>query len=235
MEAKNLTVTSHILPVTPTAAASGSEVTGLREKVDALSQENLRLKTEIKNLKKRVASAASASASASPAKKARTPSQKKKLFQKWSNALVRESRKHKVFYDMCAPDAFQVTVKDTGIWSPEEFRDLFDGHGEKIQPTPDNNPRSVVTILRFDKYAQIKSFFEDVGGAEIDETGYEVQLWRRTRDYYTNAFRSVQYDTAESRVHEMEVHYNKARHTVQLVFSLVYGGLFEPWANSDEE
>lgn len=84
MEAKNLTVSSQLLPVTPTAASSGSEVAILREKVQALSQENLKLKTEVKHLKKRVASAASASSSdAPPAKKARTPSQKKKLFQKW--------------------------------------------------------------------------------------------------------------------------------------------------------
>lgn len=68
-------------PVTPTAAAACAELTTLRDKVYAFAEENEGLKQQVANLKKRLA--ASASASAPPAKKARTPSQKKRLFEKW--------------------------------------------------------------------------------------------------------------------------------------------------------
>lgn len=125
---------------------------------------------------------------------------------------------------MFKPDAYTIKVKDNGVWSPTEFHDLFDGYGEMIQPLPDNKPNAVVTILRFNPYAVVKRFFEEVGGAEIAETGYEVQLWRK----------NYQYDTAEARMHEMEVHYNKRRQTLKLSFSLVYGGLLDPWEADSE-
>ena len=123
---------------------------------------------------------------------------------------------------MCAPDAYNITVKDTGLWTPNEFHDLFDGHGVKIQPTPENKPKAVVTILRFNYYADVTSFFADVGDAEIAENGYEVQLWRKR-----NFGKSYHYDTAEARMHEMEVHYNKSKQALSLVFSLMYGTLLD--------
>lgn len=218
---KNLSATTiTVTPQPSSAAASGAEVTLLRNKVEVLTEENLSLKREVASLKKRVA--ASAAAGAPPSKKARTPGQKKKLFEKWANALTRESRKHKVHYDMCAPDAYTIAVKDTGVWTPAEFHDLFDGHGVKIQPTPENKPKAVVTILRFYGFEDVERFFAYVGGAEIAETGYEVQLWRKRR--FGGCY---QYDTAEARMNEMEVHYNKSRQTLQIVFELVYGGLLE--------
>ena len=135
-------------------------------------------------------------------------------------------------YDMFAPDAYTITVKDTLAWTPAEFHDIFDGYGELIQPTLDNKPRAVVTIRRFNTYADVKRFFEEVGGAEIQETGYEVQLWRKK--CYGKAY---QYDTGDARMHEMEVHFNKSRGSLKLVYSLVYGGLLESWAfaSGDEE
>lgn len=38
-------------------------------------------------------------------------------------------------------------------------------------------------------------------------------------------------------MHEMEVHFNKSRGSLKLVYSLVYGGLLESWAfaSGDEE
>lgn len=98
---------------------------------------------------------------------------------------------------MNKPDAYNIKVQDTGVWSQVEFHDLFDGHGTKIQPLPDNKPKAVVTILCFDTYAQVKQFFEDVGGAEIAQMGYEVQLWRKKR--WGGCY---QYDTAQARLCE---------------------------------
>lgn len=212
-------VASGVSPISPlpSASASTSELTSLRRKVETLTEENQSLKGEITILKKRVA--ASALAGAPPSKKARTktPVQKKKLFEKWSNTLIRESKKHKEVYDCYKPDAYNVTVKETRLWTPAEFEDLFDGHGDKIQPLPDNKPKAVVTILRFYPFSEVEDFFTDVGGAEIAETGYDVQLWRK----------KYKYDTAEARMNSMEVHYNKSKQALSLVFVLVYGGLLE--------
>jgi hypothetical protein len=219
-------------PVTPrlwppfTVMPGEPEVTSLRDKVGELTEENQTLKIEVASLKKRLAEAAAAGAP--PSKKSRTAGQKKKLFEKWSKALMRESKKHKVFYDMCAPDAYNITIKDTNLWTQTEFHDLFDGHGEKIQPLPDNKPTSVITVVLFRGFKNVDSLFEDVGGgANINETGYEVQLWRKKR--FGGCYK---YDTADARMHEMEIRYNKSKQTLSLVFSMVYGGLLEKWTAS---
>mmetsp|Transcript_21900 Transcript_21900/g.37583 ORF Transcript_21900/g.37583 Transcript_21900/m.37583 type:complete len:249 (+) Transcript_21900:116-862(+) len=222
-------ITFPVTPLLPSAAAPESEVTALRRNVETLKEENQALKNEIANLKKRVATAG-ASAGAPPSKKARTPGQKKKLFGKWANALARESKKKRIMFDMFAPDAYTITVKDSGLWAPHEFHGLFDGHGEKIQPTPENKPNSVVTILRFNRFEDVKDFFEAVGGAEIEEIGYQVELWGKRR-----FGKSYHYDTADARLLNMEVHYNKNKQTLSLAFEMVYGGLLRKKRDRSEE
>ncbi len=145
-----------------------------------------------------------------------------------AKGLLKESSKHKEVFDMFKPDMYTITIKESKAWSPAEFHTLFDGHGQVIQPLPNNKPKAVVTILRFNTYEEVRQLFQYLGnGAEINEYGYEVQLWRKKR------FGGVyQYDTAESRICELDVHYNKSRQTLQLVFTLVYGGLFEPAESS---
>lgn len=79
------------VPVTPvasstaapaaSAAAPTSEVASLRREVETLNEENQSLKSEVANLKKRLA--ASAAVGSPQSKRARTPSQKRKLFEKW--------------------------------------------------------------------------------------------------------------------------------------------------------
>lgn len=223
---------SYSVPVTPvassSAAAPGSEVASLHRKVETLSDENQILKSEVANLKKRLA--VSAAAGAPPSKKARTPSQKKKLFKKWVKALMRESAKHREIFDMFKQDRYEVTVKDQGIWSPTEFHDLFDGHGEKIQPLPDFNPKAIITKLRFYPYDDVKRLFEDVGGADIPKFGYEVQLWQR------KGFRGYsKYDTAGSRLRSLEIRYNKNSKALSLIFGLAYGCFYEESEDEEEE
>lgn len=217
-----VSLVSLVSPLASASASTSELTTYLRRRVETLTAEKQSLKDEITILKKRVAT--SALAGAPPSKKARTktPGQKKKLFEKWSNTLIRESKKHKELYDCYKPDAYDVTVKETRLWTLAEFEDLFDGHGNKIQPLPDNKPKASVTILRFYPYSDVQRFFSNVGGAEIAETGYGVQLWRKKRNGG-----SFKYDTAEARMESMEVRYNKSKQALSLVFGLVYGGLLE--------
>lgn len=200
-----------------TAAVASStpsiELQMLRRQVKSLTAENDRLKKEMAQLRKR---AATPSTTGGPAtKKAKTAGQKKKLFEKWAKALLRESKKHKINNAYgCEP--YQVTVKDTGVWSPEEFNAIFGGHGTKIQPTPDNKPTSVITILRFRGFEAIQSFFADVGGmSNLSETGYEVQIWRQ-RSFQ----KSYKCRDADSKLTCMDVHYNKSKHALSFVFAL---------------
>ena len=143
---------------------------------------------------------------------------------------MRESERHREIFDMFKQDRFEITVKDQCIWSPTEFHDLFDGHGQKLQPLPDYNPKAIITKLSFYPYDNVKRLFEDVGGAEIPQFGYEVQLWRKKRyGGYS------QYDIAESRLSSLEVHYNKNRQTLSLVCGLAYGCFLEESEDEEEE
>jgi len=218
---------SLVSPLIASASASTSELTYLRRRVEILAAESQSLKDEITILKKRVATSALAGAPKSKKARTKTPGQKKKLFERWSNALIRENKKHKELYDCYKPDAYDVTVKETRLWTLAEFEDLFvvpwfDGHGDKIQPLPDNKPKADVTILRFYFYSDVQRFFSNVGGAEIAETGYDVQLWRKKWNGG-----SFKYDTAEARMESMEVCYSKSKQSLSLVFGLVYGEFLE--------
>lgn len=192
-------------------STSISEVESLRLQVKALTAENQALKKEIATVKKRAAIAAESAGP--PAKKARTVSQKKKLFEKWINALTRESKKSKITNSYGCPDPYNVTVKDAAVWSPQEFQAMFGGYGTKIQPTPDNKPTSVITILRFEEYDDIKSFFTSVGGVDLPEEGYQVQIWRKR-----NFAKSVRCEDRSAKLSGLEVHYNKSKQQLSFVY-----------------
>ncbi|GLB36786.1 hypothetical protein LshimejAT787_0310730 [Lyophyllum shimeji] len=53
------------------------------------------------------------------------------------------------------------TIKFDEVYSEAEFECLFSGKGLLIQPTPNNKPKSTVTIIHFDTQAHIESFFGD--------------------------------------------------------------------------
>ena len=77
-----------VKPATAATESPNLEVITLRRQVETLTAENQKLKKEITTLKKRVAS--TPSLDAPTFKKARTAGQKKKIFEKWCNALTRE-------------------------------------------------------------------------------------------------------------------------------------------------
>mmetsp|Transcript_23071 Transcript_23071/g.66600 ORF Transcript_23071/g.66600 Transcript_23071/m.66600 type:complete len:227 (-) Transcript_23071:82-762(-) len=200
-------------------AASNLDSKMLARQVKSLKAENERLKEEVSELRKRAAATPPAAASAP--KRAKTAAQKKKLFEKWAKALARESKKHKIhnyqkgFSYSYGNNRYEVTVKDTGVWSPEEFSAIFGGHGTKLQPTPDNKPTSVITILNFGNAGSVQTFFKEAGGVTLLDTGYEVQLWRQ------RSFQKSYKDRDEDSVLVgMKAHYNKSKQTLQLVFAL---------------
>jgi len=187
-----------------TTDATASEVEELRSQVRLLTSQNNALKRELANTKKRAALSTTA---APPAKKAKTAGQKKKLFEKWAKALMRESKKQKITNGGFGPDIVDVKVKETTPLCDADFHDLFDGYGTKVQPTPENKPTSVTTILRFTDYDSIRDFFAAAGGgANIPEAGYEVQLWRRR-----NFEKSYKVGLRGATLDMMKVNYNRSK------------------------
>lgn len=206
-----------------TTSTSNLDAKKLAREVKSLKAENERLKKEVSDLRKRAAATPPVAASAP--KKAKTAAQKKKLFEKWANALSRESKKHKIhnhvagFSYSYGANRYEVTVKDAGVWSPEEFNAIFGGYGTKIQPTPDNKPTSVITIIQFGSASSVQSFFKGAGGVTLADTGYTVQLWRQ-RSFQ----KSYKEGDRDSDLLGMKAHYNKSKQTLQLIFTLVLDG-----------
>ena len=187
-----------------TTDATAYEVEELRSQVLSLTSENKALKRELSQMKKRAAASTTA---APPAKKFKTAGQKKKLFEKWAKALMRESKKQKITNGGWGPDPYDVKVKDTTPMCDADFHALFDGYGTKVQPTPENKPTSVTTILRFNDYDSIRDFFAAAGGgATIPEAGYEVQLWRRR-----NFEKSYKVGLRGATLDIMTVNYNRSK------------------------
>jgi len=192
----------------PTEGALIAENSKLKKEVAVLKKENEELKRENADLKrKRKAS----DLPNEPSKKAKTPAQRKKLFEKWAKALVRESSKSKITNGF-SEDPYTVIVKETTPWSMSDFESIFGGKGTKIQPTPDNKPTSQITILKFETYESIQELF---GDANIPVDGYKAQSWRQR-----NFCKSYRQGDLNAELTWLEVHYNKSKQTLQLNFHM---------------
>lgn len=207
-------MSSKIAPVFTIAAAAASSdplVAELRQENAALRKENAALKKEIASLtKKRKASDSSAS---EPSKKAKTPAQRKKLFEKWAKALARESAKTKLT-NVCwgFNESYSVSIKETTPWSVGDFQSVFGGKGNKIQPTKDNKPTSTITILEFNDMESIKDLF---GDAAIEQDGYQVSQWRSR-----NFQKSYKCGELPAKIDGLQVHFNKSKLTLMLQFQM---------------
>lgn len=159
-----------------------------------------------------VATPAVATAAAASSKLAKTPNQRKRLFEKWARAAARESSKCWLApFD--AQVGYDVTVAETLNWTPHDFEAMF-GHsnGTKIQPTPEQKPRSLTTILKYNNYEEIKELF---GDAKIPKTGYIARAIKMR-----NVERCCDWNGI---LNELEVHYNKSKLTLQLKFKFITG------------
>jgi len=207
-----------IAPVFTAAAAAGSSdplVCELRKENAALKKENAQLKKENSELsaKKRKAP----DTASEPSKKAKTPAQRKKLFEKWVKALTRESAKSKVTnVSWGFNESYSVQIKETTPWSVADFQSVFGGKGTKIQPTKDNKPTSTITILEFGLIDSIKDLF---GDATIEQEGYKVSQWR-SRSFQ----KSYKYGELPAKIDSLQVHFNKSKLTLMLQFQMSMTG-----------
>lgn len=230
------TVAPLLLPVGSTTTSSSSddaemsklkvENMTLKMQLGALQVENKELKKENEQLKKEKQQQTTRKRKTSSdgddgeqhqqvSKKAKTPAQRKKIFQKWIKALVRESAKTKITNGW-GKETYVVTIKETTPWTTIDFQSIFvNGQdvGTKIQPTPDNKPTSQITIYTFDTFESIQKLFGD--DVTIDKDGYKAQSWCRRN--FRKSYKNGEFDGS---ITSLKVSFNKSKGTLQLEFEM---------------
>ncbi|KAJ7791771.1 hypothetical protein B0H14DRAFT_3500087 [Mycena olivaceomarginata] len=114
-----------------------------------------RAKTAASTSANAVASTSSASAptaSSSKAEEKKRKVQVKKIFDRLKKECKSDSLKFQ---------GSPKTIKFDEVLEQSEFETLFGGKGVLVQPTPQNKPKSTVTIIEFNTAAHIQGFFGD--------------------------------------------------------------------------
>lgn len=180
----------------------------------ALKAENQTLKKRIKELENLLKSTRSTTAFTTTT--VRSPPQTvngKKQFAAFAKSLKRIAKLKKTkFYG----DG-DITVESTGL-NFDEFTTLFDGKGEKVQPTPNNKPKSIKTIIQFRDWKAVKGLFSDydVGlEQELDVSYWRMGGLRRGKSRYLG--------TTEAKVQSLTVEYNKSKKNLKLNFYVSAG------------
>jgi len=190
-------------PIRMDETSTDSNANWLR--VAKLEKENAALKKENAALKKQLALTAKHTKKApANAKKAA-----KKAFASFAKQLVRTAKAKKTrFY------GWHSTIDISSSVENEDFNNLFADKGEKIQPTKDNKPRSVKTIIAFSGWEEVAKLFSDVGVA-LDRC-LEVSLWRQG-----SIFRGKSHFIRKgmANVDSLTVEYNRSSRACKLSFS----------------
>ncbi|KAJ7742019.1 hypothetical protein B0H16DRAFT_1563872 [Mycena metata] len=180
---------------------------------------------------KRAKTAASASAVASTSSAGPTASSSKVEEKK------RKMQVKKIFDHLkkeCKSDSVKFqgsvkTIKFDEVFEQAEFETLFGGKGHLVQPTPQNKPKSVVTIIEF-------SFFGD------ELKPLKGNVWSRGGEHPQRSFgffgggggglsKSIKQGTCDVTIRSLEVNYSKNNLKCTLKFEVGqvggYGGGYD--------
>ncbi|KIJ53574.1 hypothetical protein M422DRAFT_25416 [Sphaerobolus stellatus SS14] len=102
-------------------------------------------------------------------------------------------------------------IKIDEVYEHAEFEALFNGQGTLIQPTPQNKPKSVVTIIHFNS-AQVSAFFGDAM-KELKGT-----MWSRGGG--PSFSKSVKLGTCDVQISSLELSYSKTGMKCALKFEV---------------
>ncbi|KAL0489255.1 hypothetical protein AKO1_013779 [Acrasis kona] len=109
------------------------------------------------------------------------PAQVNKYFKKWGKGLTRKAKSTK-FTSSWGCDSGVVQVVEEGL-DKEVFDELFKGKGRLIQPTKDNKPTSVVTIIAFDTWEKVEELFGK-GNIERSAVGVSLKPAKQLTQFY---------------------------------------------------
>ncbi|EDR00684.1 uncharacterized protein LACBIDRAFT_333918 [Laccaria bicolor S238N-H82] len=117
------------------------------------------------------------------------------------------------------------TIKIDEVWEQSEFEAIFSGQGTLIQPTPNNKPKSTVTIIHFKTKAQVEEFF----GNELKD----LRGNRWTRGGGPHFAKSLKQGPCDVQINSFEVNYSKNGMKCSLKFEVSeVGGGYCPYGPS---
>ncbi|KAF9466998.1 hypothetical protein BDZ94DRAFT_1250277 [Collybia nuda] len=117
------------------------------------------------------------------------------------------------------------TIKFDELYEQPVFEALFSGKGILIQPTPENKPKSAVTIMYFNTPAEISTFFGDelkaLKGNKWTRGGVPVRAFGAGFGGLGSTFaKSVKVGAVDISVRSLEVNYSKNNMKCSLKFEV---------------
>ncbi|KDR78721.1 hypothetical protein GALMADRAFT_223970 [Galerina marginata CBS 339.88] len=210
------------LPVTPEVLEAMR--TRIVELEDELTQQPPAKRARTSN----VASApdASTSAAAGPSAASVKADEKKRKMQvkKVFDRLKKECKSDAVKFQ-----GSPKSIKIDEVYSEAEFNLLFSGKGQLIQPTANNKPKSVVTIIQFNSQAHFDSFFGDelkpLKGNVWSRGGMPQRTFGAGFGGFGSSFsKSQKLGAVDVSIRSFEVNYSKNNMKCSLKFEVVQQG-----------
>ncbi|KAF5376958.1 hypothetical protein D9615_007255 [Tricholomella constricta] len=129
-------------------------------------------------------------------------------------------------------------IKFDEVYSEAEFDMLFKGKGLLIQPTPNNKPKSVVTIIHFHSQAHIESFFGEelkpLKGNNWTRGGIPARTFGGGFGGFGSTFtKSVKTGAVDIAIRSLEVNYSKNNMKCTLKFEVAQLGGYNHGYDSD--
>ncbi|RDB27296.1 hypothetical protein Hypma_004311 [Hypsizygus marmoreus] len=175
------------------------------------------------------ASAPAPEASAGPSAASTKAEEKKRKMQvkKIFDRLKKECR-----LDACKFQGAPKTIKFDEVYEQSEFQTLFSGKGTLIQPTPENKPKSVVTIIHFSTPAQLEAFFGDelkaLKGNIWSRGGMPARAFGAGFGGFGSTFtKSVKQGACDVTIRSLEVNYSKNNMKCSLKFEVAQVGGYD--------
>ncbi|KAF7979017.1 hypothetical protein HWV62_43989 [Athelia sp. TMB] len=120
---------------------------------------------------------------------------KKQQFKKIYDRMKKECN-----LDTCKFQGSTKTIKIDDVLEVAEFESMFSGKGTQIQPTPNNKPKSTVTIISFNK-PQVAALFGD------ELKALKGKVWSRGGG--PSFAKSLKLGTCDVEIQSLEVNYSK--------------------------
>ena len=137
--------------------------------------------------------------------------QRKKLYEKWTKALNLELAKKK-FTNAYDVRTFEIKVKEQTVWTQNEFKNIFEGKGEKNLSKKNHSDLSLSTIDF--PYDELRALFMEVNFF-IPKDGYQAKMWRTKRFK-----KSYNYGSEKCSLEKMSVYWNSTKQLLLLTFTL---------------
>ncbi|KAJ7715378.1 hypothetical protein B0H16DRAFT_500741 [Mycena metata] len=177
------------------------------------------------------ASAVASSSSAAPAASSSKAEEKKRKMQvkKIFDHLKKECKSDSVKFQGSVK-----TIKFDEVFEQTEFETLFGGKGHLVQPTPQNKPKSVVTIIEFNNATYIQNFFGDELKPLKGNVWSRGGIPQRSFGFFSGGgglSKSIKQGSCDVTIRSLEVNYSKNNLKCTLKFEVGqvggYGGGYD--------